>query len=371
MSPEIAAGAARSPLAAQLGAVGEVTAANRAEVVEAVRRALIRDVDTKVSEKVEELWNRGEKMLGQVHQRQQKKADELSLEIGRCIEKQRGLEAENEQLKQVLSGLAARLTLLGTTFGGGVCCASPDGPTTAGSSVASVSPGTRTSGTSELFSPVGGAGSVAADSYSAPLPEVPAFPFPAQSPASTAPQLSLAEALGAPAAPVQPPAGLGPMPLSLASSLPPSPLEAPQVFSFTLRKADETDLGLNVTQHDQVLVVEGVRPDGAVDAWNRQCMGGAFSEKAVLRGDRIVSVNDVSYDPEKMLEECKEKQLLRLTLVRSDMPLPDAPVQAAPGLSSPSERKAPTTSLRADACEFVPMSAATAVEAKAEPAATS
>lgn len=348
----------------------EISGANRAEVVEAVRKVLIRDVDSKVSEKVEELWNKGKTMLGQVNQRQQKKSDELSTEISLCLEKQRTLEAENEQLKQVITGLAARLSMLGSAFGGlgsPGCCPPSEGPTTAGSSVASASPGTRTS-TDSLYSPVG-AGQRGADSFTASLPEVPAFPFPpAPTTGSSAAPLSLAEALGS--APCGAPTG-GPMALSLASSLlhsspeASSPLAAsagpaPMVFSFTLRKADETDLGLNVSQHevDKVLLVEGVRPDGAVDAWNRQCMGGAFAEKAVMRGDRIVGVNSVSYDPEKMLEECKEKQLLRLTLVRGDMPLPEMPLGAAPGFGLPTEKK--PTSLRADACEFVPMGASVA-----------
>mmetsp|Transcript_16398 Transcript_16398/g.42355 ORF Transcript_16398/g.42355 Transcript_16398/m.42355 type:complete len:402 (-) Transcript_16398:302-1507(-) len=373
---EAAATSSRSPLAAQLGVAPglEANGANRTEVVEAVRRVLLNDVDCKVTEKVEELWSRGKTMLSQVHQKQQKKADDLSAEITRCLEKQQTLEAENEQLKQVLTGLAARLSILcpGPFGGHGLCSApSPDASTNAGSSVASASPGTQTSA-SDLYSPAGGAAGplTGGDSFSAPLPEVPAFPFPAPSPTSTAAPLLLAEALGTPSAPPQ--GHVGPMPLSLASSLLPSPLEAPQVFSFTLRKADETDLGLNVSQHDdKVLTVEGVRPDGAVDAWNRQCMGGAFAEKAVRPGDRIISVNSVSYNPEKMLEECKDKQLLRLTLVRGDMPLPEMPLQAASGFGSPTEWR-PTMSLRADATEFVPMAAATAApEAAAESAQAS
>jgi len=106
-----------------------------------------------------------------------------------------------------------------------------------------------------------------------------------------------------------------------------------------LRKADGSDLGLNVSHHeeDKALRVEGVRPEGAVEAWNRQCVGSTASEKAVLSGDRIVSVNGVSNDPAKMLEECRDKQLLKLTVIRGEaVPAPKTPV------------------LRADAPEFVP-----------------
>jgi len=106
-----------------------------------------------------------------------------------------------------------------------------------------------------------------------------------------------------------------------------------------LRKADGTDLGLNISHHedDKALRVEGVRPEGAVGAWNRQCVGSTSSEKAVIPGDRIVSINGVVNDPAKMLVECRDKQLLKITVTRGE-------AAAAP--------KTPV--LRADAPEFVP-----------------
>ena len=93
-------------------------------------------------------------------------------------------------------------------------------------------------------------------------------------------------------------------PLSLSSSLtgtntngeadsPSSmyPSGAPS-FTFTIRKADGLDLGLNILHHelDQILRIEGVRPDGAVDAWNRQCASGTAADKMVCPGLRS-SVN--------------------------------------------------------------------------------
>jgi len=181
--------------------------------------------------------------------------------------------------------------------------------------------------------------------------DVPAFPF---SPpvTSSAPPLSLAEAL------LQ-----SPQQLSLASSLTPAPgspdssstgdaTSNTYTFSFTLRKADGADLGLNVShhEHDKVLRVEGVRPEGAMEAWNRQCGGSAFADKAVLAGDTITSVNMIMYDPKKMLEECRDKQLLKLTIVRQ---------RAQP--------KAPTI-LRAEASEFVPGAPAAAPAAATDEA---
>jgi hypothetical protein len=186
------------------------------------------------------------------------------------------------------------------------------------------------------------------------MPEVPPFPFPMQVASPSAAPLSLAEALGSqtPGHRTQ---------LSLATSLSPgapSVLEAlagprpslgTNCFTFTLRKADGADLGLNVShyENDKALRVESVRAEGAVEAWNRQCQGGVSSEKAVQSGDRIVGVNSVTGDPVKMLEECRDKQLLKLTILRgTGMP-------ATSPKSASAASKAATT-LRADASVFVP-----------------
>jgi len=187
------------------------------------------------------------------------------------------------------------------------------------------------------------------------LPDLPPFPSSMQ-PAVAAP-LSLAEALGAqtPQQRTQ---------LSLAASLSPGgvpvaaevlgPQYSPGHFTFTLRKADGTDLGLNVShlESDKELKIEGVRADGAVEAWNRQCHGSMTSEKAVMAGDRIISVNNVSHDAVKMLAECKEKQLLKLTIVRGDRNPAAAAGKVAAAATAAS--KAATTTMRADASVFVP-----------------
>mmetsp|Transcript_118771 Transcript_118771/g.322250 ORF Transcript_118771/g.322250 Transcript_118771/m.322250 type:complete len:210 (-) Transcript_118771:163-792(-) len=150
------------------------------------------------------------------------------------------------------------------------------------------------------------------------MADIPPFPFPGPV-AGTVP-LSLAEALCS-QAPLQQRTQL-----SLATSLSPTAAPGPEVaptpgqFTFTLRKADGADLGLDVSHShkDKALRIEGVRPEGAVEAWNRQCHGGVAAEKVVREGDKIVSVNSVSHDPDRMLQECKEKQLLKLTIVRGE-----------------------------------------------------
>lgn len=191
------------------------------------------------------------------------------------------------------------------------------------------------------------------------MPSVPAFPFPSPGGAQAAP-LSLSEALGQ--STPQPR-----KPVSLADSLTgtpvmPSPFTTngqsgqglvcgSGIFSFTLRKADGISLGLNVSHvdnddNDRCLRVESVQSDGAVASWNKQCLATAWAEKAVIPGDRIICVNTAYYDTTKMLQECKNKQLLKITVVRGNIPLPPAPSQQA---AQPGKRE-----LRAGASVFVP-----------------
>ena len=59
-----------------------------------------------------------------------------------------------------------------------------------------------------------------------------------------------------------------------------------------------------------------VKSAGAVAAWNRQVYRSAQSP--IINGDLLVGVNGITDDPDKMLEECKLKCLLALTVVRKD-----------------------------------------------------
>lgn len=333
--------------------------------MEAIREAVLSDVDAKVTEKAEEMWLKGKQMLNQLQQKHRETTTRLTDEVARCHEKQRSLEAENDRLKQVIPTLAARLSVLGDA-----CSVQPPGmgrspgAAPAAAAVGAAAGAAAMDGAAPEASPRQAANSCS--DGTAKLPEVPKFPFLSQAPGQQSPQrtpLSLASSLTQ--TPAQEAIGtLTPQrtPLSLASSLTPTaPLEVASpfagrgaadgsIFSFTLRKADGADLGLNVShhEHDQVLRVEGVRPDGAVEAWNRQCAGSASAEKAVNVGDKIISVNGIAYDPQRMLEECRDRQLLKLTIVRGDRPLPAIPAKASPPNKS--------TALRADASVFVPMS---------------
>eukprot|EP00931_Biecheleriopsis_adriatica_P086489 TRINITY_DN61152_c0_g1_i1.p1 TRINITY_DN61152_c0_g1~~TRINITY_DN61152_c0_g1_i1.p1 ORF type:complete len:450 (+),score=114.95 TRINITY_DN61152_c0_g1_i1:80-1351(+) len=346
-------------------------AASRDAIMEAIREVVLSAVEHKVQEKTEALWSKGKQVVATMQQRHKEKTQQLMEEVVQCQRKQAELEAENGRLKQTLQSLAVQFMNVGAGY------LAKDGsrssPDAAASTVASIpsplptdatpspsifTPQVFTPGSAD-FSGGGDAARLAQSSHA--LPDVPAFPFPSPSaampppsPAPAAP-ISLAESL-APKTPQRTPVSLAnslnspapemPSPFTLNGRGAPGFAGGLGTFSFTLRKADGAELGLNVSHHedDRVLRVEGVRPDGAVDAWNRQCMGTAMSEKAVVPGDRIICVNTVQYDPAGMLEECKHKQLLKITVVRGSMPLP--PAAAA---TTDSKRK-----LSADASVFVP-----------------
>lgn len=85
-------------------------------------------------------------------------------------------------------------------------------------------------------------------------------------------------------------------------------------FTFTLRRADGVSLGLDVNCTD-ALIVQGVRPEGAVDSWNRQVRDGPTGWKALRVGDALVAVNGET-DCWKMLDEIKGNQLLKIEVER-------------------------------------------------------
>eukprot|EP00931_Biecheleriopsis_adriatica_P038410 TRINITY_DN22004_c0_g1_i2.p1 TRINITY_DN22004_c0_g1~~TRINITY_DN22004_c0_g1_i2.p1 ORF type:complete len:504 (+),score=103.49 TRINITY_DN22004_c0_g1_i2:93-1604(+) len=87
-------------------------------------------------------------------------------------------------------------------------------------------------------------------------------------------------------------------------------------FTFTLRKADGIELGLSVSHvfGQPPLVVNAVRPGGAVEAWNKLCVGPRAS-RAVMPGDHVICVNDVT-DVRGILEEMRRKVLLRFEVWR-------------------------------------------------------
>eukprot|EP00439_Symbiodinium_sp_Y106_P062812 s482_g9.t1 len=304
----------------------------------AIQELVLSEVEYKVQEKTEEMWNRGKQVVAQMKQRHQQTVQQHLDEIARLKKSSQDLEEENMRLNQLVHDLATGLTA-DLPYGSPDSCASTavEEPE-ASKQVEAATPFTPKPRTDP-------------DTPPSALPEVPAFPL-LSSPVPLSAPISLAESLGQ-ATPQRTQVSLMqsliemPSPFTVNGRAGAGMVGGNGIFSFTLRKADGTELGLNVSHSndDRVLCVEGIRPGGAVEAWNRQCLGpgSTFTEKAVFQGDRIISVNQICYDPNKMLQECKEKQLLKLTIARGNVSLPSAPAQG-PG----------SASLRADASEFVP-----------------
>jgi hypothetical protein len=321
---------------------------DRDAIIAAVRQEVLADVEERVQAKADQLWEKGKHMLASRQSKHVETTKALADQVADCLMKQQHLEQENAKLKLVLADLTNRLAAFGLIFNqshNGLMQTLP-GPTGTVSNGAVADTSIKASPScstppSELCTSAASTPAADATGKLPELPDVPDFPFPALPGGAVASPFLLSEALGTQKAP--------PTPLSLAESLSApgsqdaSSNKAPLTFSFTLRMADNATLGVNVSHHvqDRVLRVEGVRPEGAMEAWNRQCAGTVFAEKAVLPGDHIISVNSVMHDPAKMLEECRDKQLLKLTVVRNYV--------------SVSAQSKPTT-LRAEATAFVPMS---------------
>lgn len=83
-------------------------------------------------------------------------------------------------------------------------------------------------------------------------------------------------------------------------------------FTITVGKqGPEAKLGIDVDHKDGLtLLIEQVN-DGMIMDWNRSKAG-----REVCPGDRIKAVNGVSGDAMKLVEECRNRDTLTLTLCR-------------------------------------------------------
>eukprot|EP00928_Gymnodinium_smaydae_P097332 TRINITY_DN8797_c0_g1_i1.p1 TRINITY_DN8797_c0_g1~~TRINITY_DN8797_c0_g1_i1.p1 ORF type:complete len:452 (+),score=105.75 TRINITY_DN8797_c0_g1_i1:92-1447(+) len=368
---------------------------------------LMSEVDRRVTAKVEEVWQRAGKLMAQAQRKHTEQLEKVTKELASCSERQQALEAENSRLTQLLLTLAESLIAGDSSVGSGAVTAkineacsslrekgtaesaeakSPRQPQTPNGSSGDAKLDAMVHGAKTASTPITALPSESNSLTSSPtafgtgvtnpfgfgagdIPALPPFPFAPQAaawqPSSpfAAPSFSLSKALGVP-----PKAASAPTPLSLANSLgsefrasAPSftPAFAPYTFNFTMRRADNTDLGLVVSSLEgKGLRVDGIRSEGAIEAWNKQCAVGAFPEKTVLIGDMIVAVNDFS-DPDKMLEQCLEKTLLKISIARGGDPSPpvtavSSPAPQAPSTDGSDHHPAKPSSLRAGAAVFVP-----------------
>eukprot|EP00929_Paragymnodinium_shiwhaense_P039772 TRINITY_DN20850_c0_g1_i1.p1 TRINITY_DN20850_c0_g1~~TRINITY_DN20850_c0_g1_i1.p1 ORF type:complete len:606 (+),score=186.03 TRINITY_DN20850_c0_g1_i1:61-1878(+) len=363
-------------LQAELATGESMSKEQAATMLKSLRDVFAKEVDDKLAKITQELWKKGQQAMIQVNQKHADTTGKLTQEITKMTERQQALAKENEHLKQAIQMLAGRFQMLGSAF---AKLGNPltDSPNSVGTTCCPPSSGAGNS--SRLTSPASQAREKAI--YTAALGSMPvAPPFPLPGPDAMAAAIPAPPGLSAAKPPLPPPSAnstpaatpqlrpkahptgsptITKTQLSLAESLTPSlpvpaattPASVPpgSSFSFTLRKADGISLGLNVSHKDEdtSLLVEGFQPEGAIEAWNRLCYTNpAQSAKAVKPGDQITKVNDVEGDPQKMLEECKLKKLLKITILR--------PEEAAPPAAAAGGSAAAAKSLRAEASEFVP-----------------
>jgi len=102
-----------------------------------------------------------------------------------------------------------------------------------------------------------------------------------------------------------------------AASVTQSPAGPPDQITFTLRLASKGDLGVvwrsAEASSDIKLMVDRVITGSTLEAWNRRCSeGGSAAGKRVAPGAVLLAVNDQT-TRQAMLDECKEKMLLKLT----------------------------------------------------------
>ena len=91
------------------------------------------------------------------------------------------------------------------------------------------------------------------------------------------------------------------------------------VFSFTMRRADFYQWGVEfeADENDKTLVINRVVAGGAIDSWNKMGVSMRKTDRLVLPGDRIIRVNGITDNTSMMATEFRTKQLLQLTIVRT------------------------------------------------------
>jgi len=306
------------------------------DIVHEVTEAIREHIERKTASAVDALWQRGQKSMQHLQKQQINQTTQLQSQLNECAEAHKKLERENAILRNGLEALMKHLTL--------------------------------------LFGPPPSVGA------QSPIPHMPpASPFfPQQSSPSQIREQSLApvdEEVEPSADEPQEAQGLeGPQPADPTESSVHSPLRSrtevesaaveelmatvanlsglsshegqqAQTFTLTLRRADKVPLGLDVRGDEtgKCLLVESVRPGGAVEAWNRQCNG---ESREIRFGDSIITINGAD-DAESMRDQCLTVHLLKMTVVRGGGLMELAMTSSISG----------SRRLRADADEFVPFTA--------------
>uniref|UniRef100_A0A7S1PKK0 Uncharacterized protein n=1 Tax=Alexandrium catenella TaxID=2925 RepID=A0A7S1PKK0_ALECA len=94
----------------------------------AIEEAVVGYVGDKVTDQVEQMWKAGKDMLNGVENSQRQQAEAVSQEIAKCLERQRALEMENRQFKEIFADMAGQLSFLETVLGARGGTPAPGGP---------------------------------------------------------------------------------------------------------------------------------------------------------------------------------------------------------------------------------------------------
>jgi len=265
-------GSSRSRLPAPIEHM-EPIAEEKSELAMDIAQAVVEklDIDRKLDERMKELMLRGDRIFRDIQIRQEQSTEALCRSVGMCLESQRTFHEEHQRLLVAVRDLATMVI--------------PFTPMAGQAADAQIRATAIAEETEELRKQMedNTRSAFAAATALAQATAATTAPVPAPVPAPAA---------------VQPGAG---------------------TFSITLRKADDVSLGLSVNAdegEDKALVVDNVLPGGAVESWNRQCFGDATGERVVVAGDRIVRVNGINGDLQKMLEECTTQRLVKLVIAR-------------------------------------------------------
>mmetsp|Transcript_9258 Transcript_9258/g.14725 ORF Transcript_9258/g.14725 Transcript_9258/m.14725 type:complete len:386 (-) Transcript_9258:128-1285(-) len=342
------------------------------ELVREVTAAVREHMELKTAVAVDQLWQKGQKAMQYMQQQHISQTDQLRSQLAECAESYQKLEHENAMLRSSMEALMKHLTgVFGSPSHLPAHSTSPFFPPPAapfapkdyapvhGASPSSEAPAgnpweydlppqeskarilkphnsCESTISQDFHTPAGsprpstsGSGAAGAEAE-----QLVAAPQPA-TPRETSSEIDPDEA------PVESSGGTGAAGAAFSAAVArpagPPPPEPVRSFSLTLRRADTIPVGLDVRSEESCLVVERVRPGGAVEAWNRQCPG---DNREILAGDRIIMINGQE-DADVMREECLTKYLLRMTVVHG------------PPCAQPSS----AAHLRAEASEFVPQAA--------------
>lgn len=266
----------------------------REEVIAALGEAVMLKVEARVAQKTQELWARARQFVNQMQEKHQDTNSKLQEDLARCQERQQALQAENETLRQGIQDLSARFSLLKQAWGGedvntavvGAFAETGTSPMSpAQASPEFLTPGAFPSASCEA----GFASPVALDPanaelaavagmdclwHGAKLPELPAFPFP--SPAVPAQQLQQPRTPLSLADALDSEAPMQPAPCAFPEAMPPPPPGvAPLMdgdYSYMMSEADASQ--------EQALAAAAAWSDGSMQAWGEQWGGSAPAEQA-------------------------------------------------------------------------------------------